>query len=68
MITLTHLKFKRALRLTGQTDKYPALWAPVSNFLVIIFIGIVLYIMWDQGFKESVLMIPVWITFIFGAV
>jgi len=62
MITLTHLKFKRALRLTNQTSKYPALWAPVSNFVVIIFIGIVLYIMWDQGFKESVLMIPVWIT------
>ncbi|MCX5466592.1 amino acid permease [Acinetobacter nematophilus] len=62
MITLTHLKFKRALRLTNQTSKYPALWAPISNFVVIIFIGVVLYIMWDQGFKESVLMIPVWIT------
>ncbi|MFV5348459.1 amino acid permease [Acinetobacter soli] len=62
MITLTHLKFKRALRLTNQASKYPALWAPLSNYIVIVFIGIVLYIMWDQGFKESVLMIPVWIT------
>ncbi|OTG66784.1 amino acid permease [Acinetobacter silvestris] len=62
MITLTHLKFKRALRLTNQTSKYPALWAPFSNYIVVIFIGVVLYIMWNQGFKESVLMIPVWIT------
>ncbi|OTG81185.1 amino acid permease [Acinetobacter sp. ANC 4648] len=62
MISLTHLKFRRALKLTKQTSKYPALWAPFSNYIVIIFIGVVLYIMWNQGFKESVLMIPVWIT------
>jgi aromatic amino acid transport protein AroP len=62
MITLTHLKFKRALKLTQQSSQYPALWAPFGNVVVIIFIGAVLYIMWVQGFKESVLMIPIWIT------
>ncbi|HQW54290.1 MAG TPA: amino acid permease [Acinetobacter sp.] len=62
MITLTHLKFKRALKLTQQRSQYPALWAPFGNIVVIIFIGAVLYIMWVQGFKESVLMIPIWIT------
>lgn len=62
MITLTHLKFKRALKLTQQRSQYPALWAPFGNVVVIIFIGAVLYIMWVQGFKESVLMIPIWIT------
>ena len=62
MITLTHLKFKRVLKLTQQNSQYPALWAPFGNVVVIIFIGAVLYIMWVQGFKESVLMIPIWIT------
>ena len=62
MITLTHLKFKRALKLTQQNSLYPALWAPFGNYIVIIFIAAVLYIMWIQGYKESVLMIPIWIT------
>ena len=45
---------------------FPALWAPVSNYLVLIFIALVLFIMWQQGFKESVIMIPVWIVLMFG--
>ena len=61
MISLTHLKFKQAMKKIGTVSKFPALWAPVSNYLVLIFILTVLYIMWTQGFKESVIMIPVWI-------
>ena len=30
-----------------------------SNYLVLAFIAVVLYIMWTQGFKESVMMIPI---------
>lgn len=62
MITLTHLQFKRAQRLLKFDTSFPALWSPVSNYLVLIFIGLVLYIMWKQNFQESVLMIPIWIT------
>jgi len=61
MISLTHLKFKQAMKKAGELTKFPALWAPVSNYLVLLFITTVLYIMWTQGFKESVIMIPVWI-------
>ncbi|TCB78206.1 amino acid permease [Acinetobacter sp. ANC 4173] len=61
MISLTHLKFRQAMKATSTQTKFPALWSPVSNYLVLIFIATVLYIMWTQGFKESVLMIPVWI-------
>ncbi len=61
MISLTHLKFKQAMKKSGITTKFPALWAPVSNYLVLLFIATVLYIMWTQGFKESVIMIPIWI-------
>lgn len=62
MIALTHLKFKRAARILNFKTAYPALWSPVGNYIVLIFIGLVLYIMWNQGFKESVVMIPIWIT------
>lgn len=62
MITLTHLQFRRAKRILKFETSYPALWSPMSNYLVLIFIGLVLFIMWNQGFQESVMMIPIWIT------
>jgi len=61
MISLTHLKFKQAMKKVTNVTKFPALWSPFSNYLVLVFIATVLYIMWTQGFKESVIMIPVWI-------
>ena len=64
MISLTHLKFKAATK--GVKTSFPALFSPWSNYLCISFIGLVMYIMWTQGFKESVLMIPVWILSMYG--
>jgi L-asparagine transporter-like permease len=66
MITLTHLKFRQAIKQASIQTKFPALWSPISNYLVLLFIATVLYIMWMQGFKESVLMIPIWIVIMFG--
>lgn len=65
MISLTHLKFRSAMKAKGETTHFPALWAPFSNYLVLGFITVVLYIMWSQGFKESVMMIPIWIVLMF---
>ncbi|MDR9544548.1 amino acid permease [Acinetobacter baumannii] len=65
MISMTHLKFKSAMKKLGQKTHFPALWAPFSNYLVLGFIAVVLYIMWSQGFKESVMMIPIWIILMF---
>ena len=65
MISLTHLKFKSAMKLQALKTHFPALWAPFSNYLVLGFIAVVLYIMWSQGFKESVIMIPIWIVLMF---
>lgn len=62
MISLTHLKFRRAMMVNNKVSKYPALFSPISNYIVLAFIGVVLYIMWTQGFKESVIVIPIWIT------
>lgn len=61
MITLTHLQFRRAQKHLNFKTDYPALWAPFSNYLVLAFIAVVLFIMWSQGFMESVIMIPIWI-------
>lgn len=65
MISLTHLKFKAMVKEKNLKTSFPALWSPISNYLVLVFIAIVLYIMWQQGFKESVLMIPIWIVLMF---
>ena len=65
MISLTHLKFKAMTKEKGLKTSFPALWSPLSNYLVLAFIEVVLYIMWQQGFKESVLMIPIWIVLMF---
>lgn len=61
MISLTHLKFIQTMKKQGIVTKFPALWSPASNILVLAFIATILYIMWTQGFQESVYMIPVWI-------
>ncbi len=66
MISLTHLKFKQAMQQAQIPPRFPALWAPMSNYLVLLFILAVLYIMWTQGFMESVVMIPLWILLMLG--
>ena len=65
MITLTHLKFRQAIKQASIQTKFPALWSPFSNYLVLAFIAVVLYIMWTQGFKESVIIIPVWVVLMY---
>ena len=66
IISFTHLKFKRAAQIEGTSAKFPALFSPFSNYLVLAFIVMILYIMWTQGFQESVILIPIWICFMFG--
>lgn len=65
MISLTHLKFRSAMKAQHTQTHFPALWAPFSNYLVLAFIAVVLFIMWRQGFQESVAMIPIWIVLMF---
>ncbi len=61
MISYTHLKFKQSMQRSQTTTTFPALFSPVSNYLVFIFVAVLLYIMWVQGFKESVIILPIWI-------
>lgn len=66
MISLIHLKFRKAMKQQGIQTKFPALFAPFTNYLVLVFMLMILYIMWSQGFMLSVLMLPVWILLLFG--
>ena len=63
MITLTHLQFRRAKRVLNFKTSYTALWSPISNYIVLIFIALILFIMWKEGLMGAVIMIPIWITF-----
>ena len=65
LIALTHLNFMKQLKAENITRSYPALWAPLSNILVLVFIAIILFIMWQEGLKLSVILIPVWITIVY---
>ena len=65
MISLTHLKFRSAMKTLHHKVSFPAPRSPVSNYIVLLFIAVVLYIMWTQGFKESVIMIPIWIVLMY---
>ena len=65
MISLIHLKFRQAMKREGIQTKFPAIFAPLTNYLVLGFMLMILYIMWMQGFMLSVLMLPVWIILLF---
>ena len=65
MISLIHLKFRQSMKKQGIQTKFPALFAPFSNYFVLVFMLMILYIMWNQGFILSVLMLPVWILVLF---
>jgi len=54
------------MKKQGIQTKFPALFAPFSNYFVLAFMLMILYIMWNQGFMLSVLMLPVWIVVLFG--
>ncbi len=62
LISLTHLQFKKSLIKTQQITLFPALFYPLSNYLVCAFMGLVLWIMWNNAnFNISVKLLPIWI-------
>ena len=65
MISLIHLKFKRAMKTEDIQTKFPSVFYPFSNYFVLAFMLMILYIMWNQGFMLSVLILPVWIVLLF---
>ncbi|VEC00362.1 Phenylalanine-specific permease [Cedecea lapagei] len=68
MISLAHLKFRRAMRSKGHETSFKALLYPFGNYLCIAFMMMVLGLMCTiDGMRLSALLLPVWIVFLFAA-
>lgn len=62
MISLIHLRFRRAKRAAGQTTRFRSLGYPFSNYLCLAFLAGVLWVMYrTPEIRISVLLIPVWL-------
>jgi len=61
MISLAHMKFRRAKDLQGVKTRFPALFYPLGNWICLLFMAAVLVIMaMTPGMAISVWLIPVW--------
>ncbi|MEX1707685.1 aromatic amino acid transporter AroP, partial [Escherichia coli] len=62
MISLAHIKFRRAKQQQGVTTRFPAIFYPLGNWVCLLFMAAVLIIMlMTPGMAISVWLIPVWI-------
>lgn len=61
MISLTHLKFRKAKAKEGFTTKFPSFLYPYSNYISIVFLVAILGIMLVTGMAVSVVLIPIWL-------
>ncbi|AXU43535.1 MULTISPECIES: amino acid permease [Acinetobacter] len=65
MISLTHLKFRKAKLAEGKTTVFPSLWAPYTNYLTIAFVcGILVIMACTPSIRTAVLIMPVWLIFL----
>ncbi|MDF2417252.1 amino acid permease [Acinetobacter beijerinckii] len=62
VISWTHLKFRKAMQVQGQSTKFPSIAYPFSNYLCIIFmLGILVVMSLTPDMRIAVMMIPAWI-------
>ncbi len=62
MISLAHLKFRKAMQQRGVEPSFKAFWYPPSNYLCLAFVAAILVIMlWIPGIRMSVYAIPFWV-------
>ncbi|WP_299998386.1 phenylalanine transporter [uncultured Cedecea sp.] len=68
MISLAHLKFRKAMRLQGKETGFKALLYPFGNYLCIAFMVMILGLMCTMDeMRISAMLLPVWIVFLYGA-
>jgi len=66
IISITHLKFRKAKAAAGQETFYKSLGYPLTNYLCLAFLAFILVIMWQtEGIRISVELIPVWLLVLF---
>ncbi|KRW59852.1 amino acid permease [Pseudomonas sp. TTU2014-080ASC] len=62
MISLAHLKFRKAMQAKGVVTEFKAFWYPFSNYLCLAFVVFILGVMLlIPGINVSVYAIPVWL-------
>ena len=65
MISLAHLKFRRAMVQQGVEPSFKAFWFPFANYLCLAFVAFILLIMlWLPGLRNSVFAMPFWLALI----
>ena len=62
MISLAHMKFRRAKQREGVKTRFPALFYPLGNWLCLVFMaGVLVIMLMTPGMAISVWLIPVWL-------
>ena len=62
MISWIHLRFRAAKRALGQATGFPSPWAPLSNWVCLVFLAGVLVVMYlTPELRLSVYLIPAWL-------
>ena len=62
MISITHIKFRRAMTTLNCQTRYPSWAYPLGNYFCLIFMVGILAVMWqDPEMQLSVMLIPVWL-------
>ena len=67
MISLAHIKFRKAMQAKGMEPSFKAFWFPFANYLCLAFVLFILGVMlFIPGIRVSVFAIPFWLLFIWG--
>ncbi|MCW2293255.1 aromatic amino acid transport protein AroP [Pseudomonas sp. BIGb0408] len=67
MISLAHIKFRKAMQAKGVEPSFNAFWFPFANYLCLAFVLFILGVMlFIPGIRMSVFAIPFWLLFIWG--
>lgn len=65
MISMAHLKFRKAMQQRGVEPSFKAFWFPFSNYLCLAFVaGILAIMLFIPGIRLSVYAIPFWVLFL----
>ncbi|MDD0972737.1 amino acid permease [Pseudomonas fontis] len=62
IISITHLKFRKAKQAAGETTFYRSWGYPLTNYICLAFLALILVVMYlTPGIRISVMLIPVWL-------
>ena len=68
LISLTHIKFRKAMGEQGVVPSFKTFWFPFSNYLCLAFMVMIISVMLAiPGIRESVYAMPIWVGVIYIA-